>query len=289
MNLGEAIRNARTAKGMTQEALAEMIGVVPQTVSKWERNESQPDTELLSPLADALGISLDRLFDRQSGSWEDAREALLRWLPRWEEESRQDQIMTLMTFAFQYLMGRWDKDNKGPDPFDFGPLYPADGWDYTLLGDEMLALLGTKKVLPFGLFLGEGPEGWGSLFEDPDLLAPVFDVLGDRDCRRVLLRRLSVAGSASFLREEAGEVLGVEDPEAVISRLQKLRMVSIRKARIDGEETELLHFQADVHILAILLLARACFGPEGNAAGMSGMGRHRFDTPPLRRKVPEGE
>ncbi len=287
MNLGEAIRNARTAKGLTQEALAAAVGVVPQTVSKWERNESQPDTELLSPLADALDISLDRLFDRQNGSWEDAREALLRWLPRREEESRQDQIMTLLTFAFQFLMGRWDEGRTGPDPFDFGPLYPPDGWDYTLLGDEMLALLGTKKVLPFGLFLGEGPEGWGPLFEDPDLLAPVFECLGDRDCRRAILRALSVPRYAAFLREDAAEVLGAEDPEAVISRLQKLRMVSTRKVRIDGEETELLHFQADVHILAILLLARACFGPEGNAAGMSGMGKHRVGTPPLRRKEPE--
>ncbi len=287
MNLGEAIRSARTAKDLTQEALAAAVGVVPQTVSKWERGESQPDTELLSPLADALGISLDRLFERQNGSWEDAREALLRWLPRWEEESRQDQIMTLMTFAFQYLMGRWDKDNKGPDPFDFGPLYPADGWDYTLLGDEMLALLGTKKVLPFGLFLGEGPEGWGPLFEDPDLLAPVFEALGDRDCRRVILRGLSTPHYTAFLREEAAEVLGVEDPEAVIPRLQRFRMITSRKVRIDGEETEILNLQADVHMLAILLLARVLYGPEGNTAGMSGMGRHRFDTPPLRRKEPE--
>ncbi len=289
MNLGEAIRSARTAKGMTQEALAEAIGVVPQTVSKWERGESQPDTELLSPLADALGISLDRLFDRQSGSWEDAREALLRWLPRKEEESRREQIMTLMTFAFQYLMGRWDKDSQGPDPFDFGPLYPADGWDYYLLGDEMTALLGTKQFLPFGLFLGEGPEGWAPLFEDPDLLAPVFEALGDRECRRAILRALSAPHCAAFLREDAAEVLGVEDPEAVIPRLQRLRMISARRARIDGEETELLSLQADVHMLAILLLARVLYGPEGNTAGMSGVGKHRFNTPPLRRKAPERE
>ncbi len=289
MNLGEAIRSARTARGMTQEALAAELGVVPQTVSKWERGESQPDTELLAGLADALEVSLDRLFERQSGSWEDAREALLRWLPRWEEESRQDQIMTLMTFAFQYLMGRWDKDRTGPDPFDFGPLYPADGWDYYLLGDEMAAFLGTKPILPFGLFLGEGPEGWAPLFEDPDLLAPVFEALGDRDCRRVILRGLSTPHHTAFLREEAAEVLGVEDPEAVIPRLQKLRMVFMRKVRIDGAETELLSLQADVHMLAILLLARVLYGPEGNTAGMSGVGKHRFNTPPLRRKAPERE
>lgn len=287
MNLGEAIRSARTAKGMTQETLAEKVGVVPQTVSKWERGESQPDTELLSPLADALDTSLDRLFDRQGGSWEDAREALLRWLPRWEEESRKDQIMTLMTFAFQYLMGRWDKDRTGPDPFDFGPLYPADGWDYYLLGDEMAAFLGTKPILPFGLFLGEGPEGWAPLFEDPDLLAPVFEALGDRDCRRVILRGLSIPRYTAFLREEASEVLGVEDPEAVIPRLQRFRMITSQKVRIDGAETELLNLQADVHMLAILLLARVLYGPEGNTAGMSGVGKHRFNTPPLRRKEPE--
>lgn len=284
MSLGHQIKEARAARSLTQEALAERLGVVPQTVSKWERDESQPDAALLVPLADALGISLDTLFGRETGTWEDAREALLRWLPRVDGESRQAQVMTLMTFAFEYLMGRWDTDNTGPDPFDFGPLYPADGWDYHLLGDEMAALLGTKPFLPFGFFAGEGPEGWAPLFEDSDLLAPIFEALGDRDCRRAILRSLSGPHHTPFLRADAGEVLGVEDPEAVLPRLQKLMMLTVENARVDGEDTEILHFQANTHMLALLLLARAVFGPEPPSAGMGGIGAHRVGTPPLRKK-----
>ena len=287
MNLGTSIRSARTALGMTQETLAEALGVVPQTVSKWERNESQPDAALLPKLADALNLSLDRLFGRKPGTWEDAREALLRWLPRRDGVSRREEIMSLMVFAFQYLMGRWDEDNTGPDPFDFGPNYPASGWDYHLLGDEVLALLGTKEILPFGFFAVEGPAGWGPLFADPDLLAPVFDALGDRETRRAILRIQSAAHYTTFLREDAAEVLGVEDPEAVIPRLQKLRLLLAEETKVDGQETEFLHFQADPHMLAILLLARAVYGPEWPSAGFSGMGTQRIGTPPLRTKEPE--
>lgn len=286
MSLGEQIRSARTAGGMTQESLADALGVVPQTVSKWERDESQPDASLLPDLADALSISLDRLFERKVGSWEDAKEALLRWLPRKEGESQQEQIMTLMIFIFQYLMGRWD-ENKIRDPFDFGPLYPPDGWDYRMLGDEMLALLGTRKNLPFGLFMGEGPEGWLPLFNDPDLLAPVFEALGDRETRRVILYCLSGVHTAAVLADDAAELLGVEDPEAVIARLKKLNMLSAEHARVDGKETELLYFRSNEHMLAILLLARAVFGPEPHTASLAGGGTHRFGTPALRRKTPK--
>ena len=76
MNLGIQIKEARTTLGLTQEALAEGLGIAPQTVSKWERGESLPDAALLPGLADALHMSLDRLFERKAGSWEDAVAAL---------------------------------------------------------------------------------------------------------------------------------------------------------------------------------------------------------------------
>ena len=68
MSLGTQIKDARAALGLTQEALAEALGVVPQTISKWERDESQPDAALLPALADTLQTSLDTLFERKTGT-----------------------------------------------------------------------------------------------------------------------------------------------------------------------------------------------------------------------------
>ena len=59
---GEKIFEARRQKGLTQEALADMLGVTAQAVSKWERGESMPETALLPKLAQILDTSIDGLF-----------------------------------------------------------------------------------------------------------------------------------------------------------------------------------------------------------------------------------
>ncbi len=63
MTLPEKLRELRSARGMTQEAVAEYLGVSGQTVSKWERGLLSPDIRLLPRLAVLYETSLDALFD----------------------------------------------------------------------------------------------------------------------------------------------------------------------------------------------------------------------------------
>ncbi len=65
MTLGNKIAELRKEKGMTQEALANELGVSNQAVSKWEANQSCPDIQLLPQIADIFGITIDRLFGRE--------------------------------------------------------------------------------------------------------------------------------------------------------------------------------------------------------------------------------
>lgn len=65
MTLGNRIAELRKEKGMTQEALANKLGVSNQAVSKWEANQSCPDIQLLPVIADLFEISLDSLFGRE--------------------------------------------------------------------------------------------------------------------------------------------------------------------------------------------------------------------------------
>ena len=62
-NMGRQIRTGRQRSALTQEKLAETLGVTPQAVSKWERGESLPDIALLPELSAALGLTLDELFE----------------------------------------------------------------------------------------------------------------------------------------------------------------------------------------------------------------------------------
>ena len=54
---GKLLCDLRKAKGMTQKQVAEKLGVVPKTVSKWETGHGFPDVSTVSALADILGVS----------------------------------------------------------------------------------------------------------------------------------------------------------------------------------------------------------------------------------------
>ncbi len=64
-SLGKRIQAARKRLGMTQEQLAERLGVSGQAVSKWESDISCPDITALPTLADIFGISVDELLRGQ--------------------------------------------------------------------------------------------------------------------------------------------------------------------------------------------------------------------------------
>ena len=66
MELGKKIRQLRYKAGLTQEQLADKLGIGPQSISKWENAASMPDITTLPLLAETFGISIDDLFDLSS-------------------------------------------------------------------------------------------------------------------------------------------------------------------------------------------------------------------------------
>lgn len=68
MTLGQNIQNARKAKGMSQEALAEKIGVSRQALGKWEKDTALPGLDNLQALAAELGTGVDALLGAQAES-----------------------------------------------------------------------------------------------------------------------------------------------------------------------------------------------------------------------------
>ena len=62
MEIGKKIKDLRVAKGITQEILAEVLSVTPQSVSKWECGNTTPDIQLLPEMAVYFGVTIDELF-----------------------------------------------------------------------------------------------------------------------------------------------------------------------------------------------------------------------------------
>ena len=65
MTLGARLQELRLRCGMSQDALADKLGVSRQAVSKWERDEATPDLDKIIKLSELYGISLDALLKEE--------------------------------------------------------------------------------------------------------------------------------------------------------------------------------------------------------------------------------
>jgi len=77
MTIGTRIRQLRTQNNLSQEALANQLGLSRQAVAKWEHNLSMPSTANLLALCEVFGISLDELLPpeihQQKNKWYEHR------------------------------------------------------------------------------------------------------------------------------------------------------------------------------------------------------------------------
>jgi len=60
--IDENIKNLRIKANLTQNALAEKLNVTRQAISKWENNKGEPDLDMLSNIATALEVSVEKLL-----------------------------------------------------------------------------------------------------------------------------------------------------------------------------------------------------------------------------------
>ena len=70
MTFGEKLTGLRKREGLSQEALAEQLGVSRQAVSRWEQGTALPDAAKLLPCARLFSVDVEWLLD-DAQDWED--------------------------------------------------------------------------------------------------------------------------------------------------------------------------------------------------------------------------
>ena len=89
--IGTRIARLRKEKQMKQDDLAQVLGVSPQAVSKWENDQTCPDISLLPELASVLGVSVDELL---SGKQE--LKPVAKMLPPEERRDMKDMMVRIV-------------------------------------------------------------------------------------------------------------------------------------------------------------------------------------------------
>ena len=95
MTIGKRIAHLRKEKGLTQEELAQHMGISPQAVSKWENDQTCPDISALPKLARLFGVTVDELLE--------GKEALpaVRVLPPEQRKDIKDMILRVTVDSAQ--------------------------------------------------------------------------------------------------------------------------------------------------------------------------------------------
>ena len=104
LKLGTVIKKLRTERSITQEELANKMGVSYQAVSKWETNTTTPDIAIIPQLALFFGVSIDALFSMNRDDY----------IERIGKMIRDEYSVTSENFlwAERYLKGLLSEDNQ---------------------------------------------------------------------------------------------------------------------------------------------------------------------------------
>ena len=89
ITVGRRISMLRKEKGITQEGLAEKLGVSPQAVSKWENDVSYPDIQLLPKLSEMFEVTVDDLLSNKE-------KKLVQILPEEKRKSPDDMLLRIV-------------------------------------------------------------------------------------------------------------------------------------------------------------------------------------------------
>ena len=196
MALGERIKNCRQNVNMSQEKVAELVGVSRQAVTKWEANQSTPNTENLFKLAEIFGTTVDMLLATEEGTKQSPAEQIY-YLYKMEEEKKSqlkkqaqkrnmlNALYILMWYIVIYFIGRviwcdiresnligWIFTVKptGEHSYLYGWLLSSDLFWYALVISVLPSLFGKFRFsvittvafivgLIAGMIFGPYPEG----------------------------------------------------------------------------------------------------------------------------------
>lgn len=187
---GLQLAKLRKEKNVTQEQIADYLGVSPQAISKWE-NGSYPNGDLLPRIADYFGVSIDYLYGREKKEVPLEQQILesIQELALKDEWKYEESIEQVFRYAWAMQLAFW-KDNKYYKERDCVDGDRVTASSVTMQGG--FSYMRLNRDLEYYAVVKEPAGGFSSYFQVTDKLAELFAFLGKKEHLKVLFFMLSL-------------------------------------------------------------------------------------------------
>ena len=253
--IGGNIAELRKSKGVTQENLADAVGLTAQAVSKWESGGS-PDTSLLPAIADYFGVTIDRLFGRKVRDNSDMPADVRDYIAAHPFEERINAMYQICFHAFFFFMDM-------PENSEFSQLIKNISIDSLLKagaehGINLLKTgfvkMGISGKAQYFLLMPEPEKGWQ--LDSEEELCKFFSLLSDKAAMKslIFLHSRQNKGFTSQLLEKEFEI-SREKAEYILAEFANLKLVKIKELEIDDRLLTTYEFEPNVSIIPFLIFA----------------------------------
>ncbi len=251
MTIGKNIAELRKNSGMTQEQLAETLGVSAQTISKWENEVTMPDIMLLPVIAGCFNITIDELY---GGKKPDQKNNAVDYdeIP----EMLYDAIIDLTERAAIYNASGKDLDTEKAKMKS----YLAENREVktATFSNKNGAVIATSEIA----FLHRGKANAAQLTEDG--IGYVLEVLSNPAVRKIFacqMENISKPITAAFAAKKCN--ISIDDATDALEQLVKIHVNHPGEVMLD-EDVPLRMYWHDsgewvLYMLTILKIARLMY------------------------------
>jgi transcriptional regulator with XRE-family HTH domain len=233
--IGEKIAELRKAKCITQEELAQTIGVSAQSISKWENSATMPDIMLLPVIADIFEVNIDTLFGKETAN-------LRKTFPFDDiADESFDELLCCMQRAWLHGEQKSDIFMSFEDSAEETKKYLNENPDSqtAIFSDRKGAVYANSEI---GLIFKKPKEGCQNLLEDECAISFLKALCSDA-FRAIMIYQLnnnSVSYTVSSVSKKCG--LSTDDTEQALDLLEKYKLVVPQNVDLDGEIIKIYSF-----------------------------------------------
>lgn len=257
--IAEKLVELRTAKGITQDEVAQSLSVSNKTVSKWENGSSAPDLDMLIALSEYYGVTCDHLLgiSDERRTEEERMRSMFRGMDRKDVIlSAFETIRAMFPAAFEFFRNRddgvYDEVKALPTPdsrYSRSMISTNEFFDFLVCSEDVNAAV--------MLLRNESNFAWMKKTDSQKQIIKLFKFLSSEDALTVLYFIHSTACSDRFTADYVSKNTGVDEARVteILDDICNLGTCRQMIAHLDEGEVKVYECFGDGILLSLICLA----------------------------------